>query len=275
MKAKNYKRDKNWDAVTGYEMLVAVLQDAHDQAAVGKGDERHANGLPFHEQRMQQISTQLDSDKGMAFQVSKKMTEGLQFDDHARREAELLGAINYLAGIVIYHRLRQPVSVASDVEPNWPESADKRMEEIIRNGNDGEHYREALIGKCAGGGIIIGFEGDDAIIMCTTAYGSMSWDDAVKFCETFSLDENSDWRLPAKDELNLAWVNREKLDDLNLDDYWYWSASQHSTTSAWIQRFSDGSRGYVSKSYTLKRVRPVRIIRFNNLGISQPAQVEL
>lgn len=98
---------KIWRAVEGYEQLAAVLQDAHDQAAIGKGDERHANGLPFHDQRMQQISTMLDSDKGMAFQVCKKMSEGLQFDDHQRREAELLGAINYLAGIVIYHRNKQ------------------------------------------------------------------------------------------------------------------------------------------------------------------------
>ena len=90
--------------VKGYEKLVAVYQDAHDQAAKGKGDERHANGQPFHEQRMQQISGLLRSSDGMAFQAIKKLTEGLQFEDHARREAELLGALNYIAGIVIYYR---------------------------------------------------------------------------------------------------------------------------------------------------------------------------
>ena len=92
------------NTVKGYEKLVAVYQDAHDQAAKGKGDERHANGQPFHEQRMQQISGLLRSSDGMAFQAIKKMTEGLQFEDHARREAELLGALNYIAGIVIYYR---------------------------------------------------------------------------------------------------------------------------------------------------------------------------
>ena len=92
------------NAVKGYEKLVAVYQDAHDQAAKGKGDERHANGQPFHEQRMQQISGLLRSSDGMAFQAIKKLTEGLQFEDHARREAELLGALNYIAGIVIYYR---------------------------------------------------------------------------------------------------------------------------------------------------------------------------
>ena len=107
------------NTVKGYEKLVAVYQDAHDQAAKGKGDERHANGQPFHEQRMQQISGLLRSSDGMAFQAIKKLTEGLQFEDHARREAELLGALNYIAGIVIYYReLRvngfEPVALMQD-----------------------------------------------------------------------------------------------------------------------------------------------------------------
>ena len=99
------------NTVEGYEKLVAVYQDAHDQAAKGKGDERHANGQPFHEQRMQQISGLLRSSDGMAFQAIKKLTEGLQFEDHARREAELLGALNYIAGIVIYYRELQDTVV--------------------------------------------------------------------------------------------------------------------------------------------------------------------
>lgn len=97
------------NTVKGYEKLVAVYQDAHDQAAKGKGDERHANGQPFNEQRMQQISGLLRSSDGMAFQAIKKLTEGLQFEDHTRREAELLGALNYIAGIVIYYRELSPV----------------------------------------------------------------------------------------------------------------------------------------------------------------------
>ena len=133
------------NTVKGYEKLVAVYQDAHDQAAKGKGDERHANGQPFHEQRMQQISGLLRSSDGMAFQAIKKMTEGLQFEDHARREAELLGALNYIAGIVIYYReLRQPVAMTAASEPNWSASADKRIDVIGQNGNEGEHYRETL-----------------------------------------------------------------------------------------------------------------------------------
>lgn len=86
----------------GYERLVAVLKAAHDQAAKGKGFDRHANGLPFHAQRMQQISHLLDSPDGMAYQVCKKVAEGLALPGHERKVAELLGAINYIAGIVIF-----------------------------------------------------------------------------------------------------------------------------------------------------------------------------
>lgn len=86
----------------GYERLHAVYLDAHHQAAYGKGDERHANGLPFHEQRMQTISQGLNSPDGMAYQVIKKLQEGLQMKDAGARRRELLGALNYLAGIVIF-----------------------------------------------------------------------------------------------------------------------------------------------------------------------------
>lgn len=89
-------------ATPGYERLVAVLKAAHDQAAMGKGADRHANGLPFHKQRMQQISVLLDSPYGMAYQVAKKVAEGLDLPTHDRQVAELYGAINYIAGIVIF-----------------------------------------------------------------------------------------------------------------------------------------------------------------------------
>ena len=72
---------------------------------------------------MQSISKLLDSPEGMAYQVVKKMTEGLQFDGHKRREKELLGAINYLAGIVIYFREASD-SKAVKEGGNWLASAD-------------------------------------------------------------------------------------------------------------------------------------------------------
>lgn len=86
----------------GYEKLVDVLRQAHDHAAKGKGKERHANDLPFHEQRMLSIARLLKSPPdSLAYQVCKKVAEGLTLPEHDRKVAELIGAINYIAGIVI------------------------------------------------------------------------------------------------------------------------------------------------------------------------------
>lgn len=245
---------KIWRAAEGYEQLAAVLQDAHDQAAIGKGDERHANGLPFHDQRMQQISTMLDSDKGMAFQVCKKMSEGLQFDDHQRREAELLGAINYLAGIVIYHRNRQSALSA-------------------RSGQD--ELMEGLVGSISNGGMIIGFDNDIAIIMSTNSTEAMGWYDAVNFCNSLVCESRFNWHMPSKDQLNLAWANLEKLSGLNLDCKRYWSSTQFgsNTSIAWSQRFSDGVQGNTYKS-SLCSVRAVLRVDSKDLDILRPMQVE-
>lgn len=103
---------KKFTAAPGYEQLVQVFAAAHDQAAYGKGKERHANGLPFHEQRMQGISDLVGSPDGMVYQLVKKTTEGLQFDSPEKREHELLGALNYLAGIVIWLRRHEAAKPA-------------------------------------------------------------------------------------------------------------------------------------------------------------------
>lgn len=88
-------------APAGYESLVDILQRAVDQASKGKGADRHANGLPFHQQPMQRISDAV----GVGFcigQAMKKAEESLVLPPGADI-AELLGAINYLAGAVLYH----------------------------------------------------------------------------------------------------------------------------------------------------------------------------
>lgn len=88
----------------GYESLASVLQAAYDQAATGKGAERHANDLPFHEQPMQQIARR----RGIGFllgQADKKTEEAQGMLERGERDAwrrEILGAINYLAGALVF-----------------------------------------------------------------------------------------------------------------------------------------------------------------------------
>lgn len=88
-----------------YASLHDVLERAYKQASVGKGHERHAQGLPFDEQPMQLISNLIDSPEGMRYQAVKKIQEAARLaPDHQTHE--LLGAINYIAGIIIYNEKR-------------------------------------------------------------------------------------------------------------------------------------------------------------------------
>lgn len=86
--------------VPGYERLQDVLNRAYDQAAIGKGAERHANGKPFHLQPLQDLIRL----NGLGFatgQVGKKASEALALPTPERQVAELLGAIVYCAGAII------------------------------------------------------------------------------------------------------------------------------------------------------------------------------
>ncbi len=84
-----------------YQSLRTVLDDAYDQAAFGKGNERHAQGLPFDEQPMQQISELINSPDGMVYQLIKKAQESQRMQPDAAIR-ELYGVINYAAGVIIY-----------------------------------------------------------------------------------------------------------------------------------------------------------------------------
>lgn len=90
----------------GYEQLAAILQAAFDQASTGKGKERHANDKPFHEQPMQQIAKR----RGIGFilgQADKKSEEAqgmLERGEIDAFEREILGAIVYLAGSIVFTR---------------------------------------------------------------------------------------------------------------------------------------------------------------------------
>lgn len=83
-----------------YEKLRRIFQAAIDQAAHGKGKERHAeNGEHFEDQQICEITRRV----GIGFplgQAIKKAIESCRLPG-ARGEAELLGAMNYLAAAAI------------------------------------------------------------------------------------------------------------------------------------------------------------------------------
>lgn len=100
------------NANKGYESLAGVLQRALDQAQNGKGAERHANELPFDRQPMQTIAGQV----GVGFLIGQaiKKAQESQCLPAGRDVAELLGAINYLAGAVMFLERGEAPEPAND-----------------------------------------------------------------------------------------------------------------------------------------------------------------
>lgn len=112
----------------GYESLASVLCRAFDQAAKGKGAARHACARPFDRQPMQSISALVGSSDGLAYQAIKKIQESQRLDKDARVR-ELLGAINYVAGIIIY---LEKEGMVPDTEPRERSQAREMAETMGR-----------------------------------------------------------------------------------------------------------------------------------------------
>jgi hypothetical protein len=89
--------------VPGYEELAEVLGEAIGQAQHGKGKERHADGKPFLRQPMLEIGRMVGPGY-MLGQAMKKAQEAARLPGKDKKIAELLGAINYLAGCVLLLR---------------------------------------------------------------------------------------------------------------------------------------------------------------------------
>ena len=78
----------------------------------------------------------------------------------------------------------------------------------------------------------------------------MYWDNAFYACE----DLGDGWRLPTKNELNLMYLNKDKIGGFAKD--YYWSSSEYSSGQFWKQNFD---HGYQSNGYTnYVNVRAVR-----------------
>jgi hypothetical protein len=97
------KRAHSQTIEPGYEPLAEVLQQALDQAQAGKGKERHANGKPFVDQPILEITRNV-GDGYPVGQATKKLWESQRLGTDAAI-AERLGAINYIAASII--RLRE------------------------------------------------------------------------------------------------------------------------------------------------------------------------
>lgn len=77
---------------------------------------------------------------------------------------------------------------------------------------------------------------------------------AAQWAAELAIDGLSDFYLPARHELQLAYLNAPELFET---DGWYWTSTQYSASSAWIQTFTNGSQGYGHKGGA-SRARAVR-----------------
>lgn len=82
--------------VDGYAPLRHVFQLALEQAAEGKGKERHATDKTFDRQPMLEIGRMVGHGFCLGQAIKKAQEASRMEPDAAKRE--LLGAINYLAG---------------------------------------------------------------------------------------------------------------------------------------------------------------------------------
>jgi hypothetical protein len=90
------------DNVDMYESLSDVLNEAYEQAARGKGKERHAENDVYEEQPIMWIEKYFKSYQ--LGQAVKKVHESQRLPKEQAIN-ELLGAINYLAARVIFLKM--------------------------------------------------------------------------------------------------------------------------------------------------------------------------
>lgn len=88
-----------------YLPLLRTFLGALEQAAYGKGRERHANDLPFVEQPILTMAHMLDSDAGLAQQVIKKTIEARSLPTKKARINELRGTLVYAAAMILFEEM--------------------------------------------------------------------------------------------------------------------------------------------------------------------------
>lgn len=100
----NVQPVKTVATVKGYEDLSHVLNKAFEQAAFGKGEERHAGGRAFQKQPIMYIQNAVGSGytRGQAIKKLEEAQTLLETRGLAPAQAELLGAIIYTAAAYLY-----------------------------------------------------------------------------------------------------------------------------------------------------------------------------
>jgi len=116
-----------------YSRLTQVINEAADQAIIGKGKQRHACDQKFEDQQICQLNRWLDKSpiSGILFQLCKKALECNQLDPKAAIH-ELRGVINYAAAGIILMEERHIPSMIIDPNMNIEDLKDVEPGKLVR-----------------------------------------------------------------------------------------------------------------------------------------------
>jgi hypothetical protein len=116
------------------------------------------------------------------------------------------------------------------------------------------------IGQYYQGGIILELDenAEHGLIASKKELGKSNWDDAKKKCEELKLNGYDDWQLPNKDELNIMFLNKEKISGFANSSYWSSTECYSDYSYAGCQDFEFGYQYDCSDKGIHNFVRAVR-----------------
>jgi hypothetical protein len=136
------------------------------------------------------------------------------------------------------------------------EIKDREKEELKMNI---ERFKETKIGKKYQGGRIFYVDATGEHGLIAAEYdlpGRYNWKDAKKYCDDYSKDDYSDWRLPTKDELDLLCKLYFMVGNFVHKFYWSSSEFEDDNDYAWLENLTHFQNYKIKRNGN--RVRPVR-----------------
>ena len=130
----------------GYESLADAMQEALDQAQLGKGQERHANERPFEDQTLMNNTRAVGTGYpcGQAMKKAEELHSMVQRGEYAQAIEEAHGAAVYLLTAALW--------IEECAEEEQEEQEEKSFRKCSNCGDLTDHYPfpngKILCGKC-------------------------------------------------------------------------------------------------------------------------------